>query len=153
MFHALASMCKTSAHLRLENLALRQQLVVLPRSAPKRLKLTAADRTFWVWLCRLWGEWKSALMIVKPETVVAWHRQGFRLFWTWRIRRGKPGRPCLPPDVRNLIRMMSRNNPRWGAPRIHGELLKLGIKITEPTVAKYMVRTRKPPSQTLADVS
>jgi hypothetical protein len=145
---ALTSMLKTSAQLRLENLALRQQLVVLRRSAPKRLRLTPADRIFWVWLRRVWSDWKSALMIVKAETVVAWHRKGFNLFWTWRIRRGKPGRPSIPQEVRDLIRMMSRNNPRWGAPRIHGELLKLGIEITEPTVAKYMVRHRKPPSQT-----
>ena len=87
-------------------------------------------------------------MIVKAETVIAWHRKGFRLFWTWRIHRGKPGRPNVPQEIRDLIRMLSRNNPRWGAPRIHGELLKLGIEITEPTVAKYMVRHRKPPSQT-----
>ena len=145
---ALVSMLKTSAELRLENLALRQQLAVLRRSAPKRLKLTPADRIFWVWLRRVWGDWKSALVIVKADTVVAWHRKGFRLFWTWKIHRGKPGRPSVPQEVRNLIRMMSRNNPRWGAPRIHGELLKLGIEITEPTVAKYMVRLRKPPSQT-----
>ena len=144
---ALISMFKTSAHLRLENLALRQQLVVLRRSAPKRLKLTPADRIFWVWLRRVWGEWKSVLMIVKAETVVAWHRKGFRLFWTWKIRRGKPGRPSVPQEVRNLIRMMSRNNPRWGAPRIHGELLKLGIEIGETSVSKYMVRRRGPPSQ------
>ena len=141
-------MFKTSSQLRLENLALRQQLAVLRRSAPKRLKLTPADRIFWVWLLRLWGDWKSALMIVKAETVVAWHRKGFGLFWTWRIRRGKPGRPRVPQPVRDLIRIMSRNNPRWGAPRIHGELLKLGIEITQPTVAKYMVRHRRPPSQT-----
>jgi transposase InsO family protein len=145
---ALTSMLKTSAQLRLENLALRQQLAVLRRSAPKRLKLTPADRIFWVWLRRVWSDWKSALMIVKAETVVAWHRKGFRLFWTWKIGRGKPGRPSVPQEIRDLIRMMSRNNPRWGAPRIHGELLKLGIEITEPTVAKYMVRHRKPPSQT-----
>src|SRR5690349_3218168 len=144
----LTSMCKTSAQLRLENLALRQQLTVLRRSAPKRLKLTAADRLFWIWLRRVWSDWKSALMIVKAETVIAWHRKGFRLFWTWRIRRGKPGRPRVPQEIRDLIRMLNRNNPGWGAPRVHGELLKLGIEITEPTVAKYMVRHRKPPSQT-----
>ena len=145
---ALASMFKTSTQLRLENLALRQQLAVLRRSAPKRLKRTPTDRIFWVWLRRVWADWKSALMIVKAETAVAWHRKGFRLFWTWKIHRGKAGRPSVPPEVRDLIRVMSRNNPRWGAPRIHGELLKLGIEITEPTVAKYMVRHRKPPSQT-----
>jgi putative transposase len=144
----LASLCQTSAQLRLENLALRQQLAVLRRSAPKRLKLTPADRIFWVGLRRVWADWKSALIIVKAETVIAWHRKGFRLFWTWKIHRGQPGRPRAPQEVRDLIRIMSRNNPRWGAPRIHGELLKLGIKITEPTVARYMVRQRKPPSQT-----
>jgi putative transposase len=83
-------------------------------------------------------------MIVKPATVIAWHRKGFRLLWTWKIRRGQRGRPAVPQQVRDWIRMMSRHNPRWGAPRIHGELLKLGIEITEPTVAKYMVRQRKP---------
>src|SRR3954471_23732971 len=112
---ALTSLCKTSAQLRLENLALRQQLTVLRRSAPQRLKLTRADRIFWVWLRRVWGDWKSALLIVQAETVIAWHRKGFRLFWTWRIHRGQPGRPRVPPEVRDLIRMMSRNNPRWGA--------------------------------------
>ena len=145
---ALHSSFKTSAELQLENIALRHQLGVLRRSAPKRLKITASDRLLWLWLRRLWPDWKAALVIVKPETVVAWHRQGFRLFWSWKIRRGKPGRPGLPLEVRDLIRTISRNNPRWGAPRIHGELLKLGIEITQPTVAKYMVRQRRPPSQT-----
>ena len=122
MLTVLASAFKTSAQLRLENLALRHQLVVLRRSTPKRLKLTTADRIVW----------RSFLIIVKPETVVAWHRKGFRLFWTWKIHRGKLGRPSVPDEIRDLIRMMSCNNPRWGAPRIHGELLKLGIEITEP---------------------
>src|SRR3954452_22829719 len=92
----VASIFKSSAQLRLENLALRQQLAVVRRSAPKRLKLTPADRIFWVWLRSLWGEWKSALVIVKADTVVAWHRKSFRLFWTWKIHRGKPGRPSVP---------------------------------------------------------
>lgn len=104
------SMFKTSAHLRLENLALRQQLAVLRRSAPKRLRLTPADRMFWVWLRRVWGDWKSVLMIVKADTVVAWQRKGFRSFWMWKIHRGKAGRSCVPQEVRNLIRMMSCNN-------------------------------------------
>ena len=120
---------------------------MLRRSTPKRLKLTTADRIFWLWLRQVWADWRSFLIIVMPETVVAWHRKGFRLFWTWKIHRGKPGRPRVSEEVRDLIRMMSCNNRRWGAPRIHGELLKLGIEITEPTVAKYMVRSRKPPSQ------
>src|SRR4051812_49900592 len=84
----LASLCQTSAQLRLENLALRQQLNVLRRSAPKRLKLTPADRLFWVGLRRVWSDWRSALLIVKAQTVIAWHRKGFRLFWRWRIHRG-----------------------------------------------------------------
>jgi putative transposase len=148
MLGVLSSLIKTSVELRLENLALRHQLGVLRRSAPKRLKLRPADRILWVWLRRVWTDWKSALLIVKPETVIAWHRKGFRLYWTWKVRRGKRGRPAVPREVRDLIRMMSRHNPMWGAPRVHGELLKLGIEITEPTVAKYMLRRRKPPSQT-----
>ena len=86
-------------------------------------------------------------MIVKPETVLAWHRRGFRLFWTWKSRR-RLGRPGVPPDVRQLIRTMAEANPLWGAPRIHGELLKLGIDVSQATVAKYMPRHRRPPSQT-----
>jgi transposase InsO family protein len=144
----LSSFFKGSAELRLENVALRHQVGVLRRSAPKQLNLTPADRIFWVWLRRVWADWKSALMIVKPATVIGWHRKGFRLYWTWRVRRGKRGRPAVPQEIRDLIRMMSRNNPLWGAPRIHGELLKLGIEITEPTVAKYMAQRSKPPSQT-----
>jgi transposase InsO family protein len=88
------------------------------------------------------------LVIVKPETVIAWHRKGFRLFWTWKVRHGQPGRPAVPKDVRELIRKLSRENPLWGAPRIHGELLKLGIDVGETSVGKYMVRRRTPPSQT-----
>ncbi|MCX6621283.1 MAG: integrase, partial [Acidobacteria bacterium] len=114
----------------------------------KRPRLTSPDRLLWAWLCEIWTDWRSALVIVKPHTVIAWHRKGFRLFWTWKIWRGKPGRPAVPKDVRELIRRLSRENPLWGAPRIHGELLKLGIDIGETSVCKYMVRHRKPPSQT-----
>jgi hypothetical protein len=121
----LRAMLKTSAEPRLENLALRHQVAVLRRSAPKRLKITATDRLLWVWLRRLWAGWKAALVFVQPETVVAWHRKGFRLVWTWKVRRGRRGRPSVPPEIRDLIRTISRNNPRWGAPRIHGEMLKL----------------------------
>src|SRR5512134_2436510 len=92
---ALSTLFKTSTTLRFEHLALRHQLGVLRRSSPKRLQLTASDRLFWVWLTRVWTDWRSVLMIVQPETVVAWHRKGFRLFWRWKIRHGKPGRgPC-----------------------------------------------------------
>jgi len=100
---------------------------VLQRSAGKRAKLTPPDRLFWAWLSRVWSGWRSALAIVKPETVLAWHRAGFRLFWTWKVRRGQPGRPVIAREVRDLIRKMCQENSGWGAPRIHGELLKLGI--------------------------
>ena len=142
-----ATTFKSRAAVRLENLALRHQLGVLQRSV-KRPKLTPADRLLWAWLCEVWGDWRSSLVIVKPETVIAWHRKGFCLFWTWKVRRGQPGRPVVPKDVRELIRRMSCENPLWGAPRIHGELLKLGIDIGETSVGKYMIRRRKPPSQT-----
>jgi hypothetical protein len=95
-----------------------------------------------MWMRRVWARWDQVLMIVKPETVLEWHRKGFRSFWTWRARRGKPGRPSIPQQIRDLIRMISRNNPRWGAPRIHGELLKLGIEITESSRKFTGVRRR-----------
>ena len=145
---AIAPVLKSRASLQLENLALRHQIGVLQRSAKKRPKLVAADRVFWAWLCHVWSDWRSALVIVKPDTVIGWHRKGFRLFWTWKIRRGQPGRPAVAKDTRDLIRKMSRDNPLWGAPRIHGELLKLGIDIGETSVSKYLIRHRKPPSQT-----
>jgi len=145
---SLASIFRSRASLGLENLALRHQIGVLHRSAGKRPQLTAGDRLLWICLSRLWRDWRSALAIVKPETVVAWHRAAFRLFWTWKVRCGKPGRPVISSEVRDLIRKMCRENPGWGAPRIHGELLKLGIDIGESSVSKYMVRCRKPPSQT-----
>jgi putative transposase len=127
---------------------LRHQIGVLQRSATKRPRLTAGDRLLWIGLSRIWRDWRSALAIVKPDTVVAWHRAGFRLFWTWKVRRGQPGRPPISREVRHLIRRMCRENLLWGAPRIHGELLKLGIDIGETSVSKYMVRSHKPPSQT-----
>jgi putative transposase len=99
-----------------------------------------------VWLSRVWGGWRTALVIVQPETVVAWHRKGFRLFWTWKSRR-LTGPPPVAPDVLSLIRTMSQENPLWGAPRIHGELLKLGVQVSQATVAKYMASAATPPSQ------
>jgi putative transposase len=145
---ALCSILRSRADLQLENMALRHQINVLRRSMKKRLQLTARDRLLWVCLSRIWRDWRSALVIVKPETVVAWHRKAFRLFWTWKVRHGHPGRPVVPVEVRDLIRQMCRENPTWGAPRIHGELLKLGIDIGETSVTKYMLRVRRPPSQT-----
>jgi putative transposase len=102
----------------------------------------------WAWLSRVWSDWRSALVIVKPETVISWHRKGFRLFWTWRGGLGTAGRPAVSHEIRHLIRRLSRVNPLWGAPRIHGELLKLGIEIGETSVATYMGRHQTPPSQT-----
>jgi transposase InsO family protein len=144
---AFLAFFRSRAALQFEILALRHQLGVLQRSV-KRPKLTAADRFLWAWLSAAWEDWQPSAAIMKPATVIGWHRKGFRLFWTWRIRRGNPGRPAVPVDLRTLIRAMSRDNPLWGAPRIHGELLKLGIALGESSVSKYMVRHRKPPSQT-----
>ena len=144
---ALRSIFRSRLELQLENLALRHQIGVLQRSVRKRPTLSSGDRLFWVYLSRIWRDWRSTLVIVKSETVVAWHRQGFRWFWTWKVRHGQPGRPIVAREVRDLIRRMCRENPTWGAPRIHGELLKLGIDIGETSVSKYMVRGRKPPSQ------
>ncbi|MHC4400831.1 MAG: helix-turn-helix domain-containing protein [Planctomycetota bacterium] len=130
-----------------ENLALRQQIAVYKQSV-KRPKLRPRDRAFWVSLSWLWPNWRSALAMVQPETVIKWHRMGFKLYWRWRSRAGKVGRPCIDREIRGLIRRMSRENPLWGAPRILSELLLLGYDVAEGTVAKYMVRARKPRSQT-----
>ena len=133
-------------HLALENLGLRQQLAVYQQSI-KRPRLRPRDRVFWVWLSRLSHDWRSILVIVKPETVVRWHLRGFKLYWRWKSQTRNPGRPKIDAEVRELIRRMSRENPTWGAPRIQSELTLLGYVVAERTVAKYMVRTRKPPSQ------
>jgi hypothetical protein len=144
---ALLASLHSRAALQLEILALRHQLGVLRRSV-NRPKLTATDRFLWAWLSTVWSDWRSALVIVKPETVIAWYRKGFRLFWSWKVRHEQPGGPTIPREVRELIRKMSRENSLWGAPRIYGELLKLGIHVGETSVGKYMVRRPKPPSQT-----
>ena len=131
----------------LENLALRQQLAVLHRATPHP-RLLAVDRAFWAALSCRWSGWREALAIVKPETVVRWHRQGFRLFWRWKSRR-RTGRPDVNAATRRLITEMTRANPLWGAPRIHGELLKVGVRVAQSTVARYLpVRPRRPPPQT-----
>src|SRR5712671_3097133 len=136
---------RSRAVLELENLALRHQLHFLRRQRPGRLRLLTIDRLLWVWFYRLWPRCLDTMVLVKPATVVQWHRQGFRLFWRWR---SKPGRPSVDREIRDLIRQMSAANPLWGAPRIHGELLKLGIEISQATVAKYMGRRRGTPSPT-----
>src|SRR6516225_7241185 len=132
--------------LTLENLALRQQLAVMKRQRP-RPRVRGADRWFWVCLARFWPNWQKSLLVVQPETVVSWHRGGFRLFWTWVSRRKRSGRPGMSRELRDLACKMAEANPLGGAPRIHGELLKLGIEALERTVSRLMPKRRKPPSQ------
>jgi putative transposase len=143
----LRDCARSRAVLQLEVLALRHQLRVLERSHPRRRRLTRVDRLLWVWFSRTWDQWRTVLVIVTPETVIAWHRRGFCLFWRWKSRR-KTGRPTVSQELRTLIRTMSAANPLWGAPRIHGELLKLGFSVSQTTVATYLVRHRPRPSQT-----
>jgi putative transposase len=145
-FRTLFSALKSHCALLLENLALRHQLDVLQRNA-RRPRLTDRDRALWVILSRVWADWRTPLTLVQPDTVVRWHKRGFRLYWRWKSRPRWPGRRKVPKETRDLIRAMSRDNPLWGAPRIHGELLKLGITLSQATVSKYMIRHRKPPSQ------
>ena len=147
VYSCLRAILKERRNLALENLALRQQLVVLKRSQ-RRIKIKRRDRLFWIWLSRTWSGWRAALIIVKPATVVGWHRRGFKLYWTRLSQRGVGGRPAVSLEVRALIRQMATANPLWGAPRIHGELLKLGINISERSVSRLMPRRRHPPSQT-----
>jgi hypothetical protein len=144
---AAGSALRSRASLAVENLALRQQLAVLRRRRPHP-PLAWTDRLFWIALSSTWARWRSALAIVRPDTVVRWHRGAFRRFWTWRSRRA-PGRPPIDRRTRDLVREMAPANPLWGAPRIHGELLKLGVEISEREVSRLMPRApRKPPSQT-----
>jgi transposase InsO family protein len=129
-----------------EILVLRQQIIVLRRGRPGRVPLSAVDRRVLGWVCRVFPKTREALAIVRPDTVVRWHRAGFRRYWRWKSRP-RWGRPGVPAEIRQLIRVMSVANPLWGAPRIHGELVKLGIDIGQTSVAKYMTRRRGPPSQ------
>jgi hypothetical protein len=114
-------------HLLLENAALRHQLLVLSRKT-KRPRINPVDRVFWVWRSLVWSRWRQTIRLVQPDTVIHWHRQGFRLFWRWKSRARKAGRPRVAPETIDLIRQMCRANPLWGAPRIPGELLKLGLR-------------------------
>jgi transposase InsO family protein len=140
LIHALAAPLRTQARLEAEIIMLRHQLNVLRRQTP-RPRLTAADRLLFVWLCRLFPSLRNAITIVQPDTVLRWHRSGFRLYWQWKSR-SRGGRPKVPIEVRTLIWRMSVENPLWGAARIHGELLKLGIEVAQSTVAKYMAKSR-----------
>ncbi len=148
-FSIVASLFKNHSALAMENIALHQQLSIYHHSN-KRPKIRIRDRIFWILLSRYWKNWKDAVIIVKPETVIGWHRKGFKLFWTWKSRKRGPGRLKISIEIRNLIKAMAKENPTWGAPRIHGELLALNIEIDETTASNYLkrFRTAKPPSQT-----
>jgi transposase InsO family protein len=143
---ALVGLFRSRASLEAEILILRHQLNIQRRQSPKRLNFSTLDRLIFAGLYRLAPSVLGALAILKPETVIRWHRAGFRSYWRWKSRN-RGGRPTVPLEIRELIREMSIANPLWGAPRIHGELLKLGIEIGQTSVAKYMARRRGPPSQ------
>jgi len=145
---ALLSAFRTQADLALENLALHQQLANLRRTSG-RPRLRKSDRAFWLVLSRLWSRWTDVLVVVKPDTVVRWHRAGFRLFWRWKSHSRRPAEGDVSAEVKTLIRQMADANAGWGAPRIHGELLRLGIDIGERSVSRWMPpKLRKPPSRT-----
>jgi hypothetical protein len=130
----------------IENLFLRHQLNIAVRRAPHRLGLRTSDRTLLILMTWLWPSLIGLSRVVRPETILRWHRAGFRTYWRWKSR-GRPGRPKIERELRELIRRMSEENPLWGAPHIHGELLKLGFEVAESTVSKYMAKRRGPPSQ------
>ncbi len=145
---SFGSLFRSRAALQAELIALRHQLLILERQrGGRRVSLRTSDRLLWAYLSRIWPGWRRALVLVQPETVVRWHRQGFRLYWRRKSRPNRPGRPPITDEVRELILEMHWANPTWGAPRIHGELLKLGITIAQSTVSKYLPRHRTPPSQ------
>jgi len=133
---------KSRAEVQVENLALRHQVEILKRTAPKRVRLTKIDRLIFIWLLRLWPETARLVRIVHPKTLVRWHREGFRVYWRWKSQQ-RGGRPRTPVEIRALVRKMSAQNPLWGAPRIHGELQKLGFDVSQATVSRYM--PRRPP--------
>jgi putative transposase len=143
----VSSTFRARAVLQAEIVALRHQIAVPQQSAPRRLRLRPSDRLLWIWLSRFWPGWRHWLHILKPDTVVRWHRRAFARHWTRKSRR-RPGRPGLVAAIRDLIQQMCQANFLWGAPRIHGELLKLGIEVATSTVGKCLRRLRNPPSQT-----
>jgi putative transposase len=144
-FGLMTRIASSRRNLLLENLALRQQLVVLRARNPQP-KLTASDRFFWMILCRFWPDWKQVLVLVQPDTVIRWHRAGFKRYWAWRSRHTKrPGRRCVGKDLRELILRMVIENSTWGAPRIHGELKMFGFDISERTVLRWIRKAPRPP--------
>src|SRR5262249_23179239 len=149
LLHSLAmffvDFFKPRRRLEVENLFFRHQLSIALRHAPPRLRLRGSDRALLVWITRLWPSLLNATRVVQPETILRWHRAGFTAFWRWKSRK-RAGRPKIDRELRDLIRRMSRENPKWGASRIHGELLMLGFEVAQSTVSEYMVR-RGSPSQ------
>src|SRR5213594_1185924 len=143
----VANIFKSRRRVEAENLFLRHQLSIALRCAPPRLRLRGGDRALLVWMTRLWPSLLGAAKVVQPETILRWHRAGFKAFWRWKSRK-RAGRPKIDRGLRDLIQRMSKENQQWGASRIHGELLKLGFEVAQSTVSKYMVRGQKPPSQT-----
>src|SRR6516162_3801790 len=143
----IADLFKPPRRLEVENLFLRHQLNIALRRAPQRVRLRAGDRVLMVWMTRMWPSLLGLTRVVQPATILRWHRCGVRAYWRWKSR-ARPGRPRVERELRDLIRRMSEENPLWGAPRIRGELLKLGFKVAESTVSKYMIRRHGPPSQT-----
>ena len=150
LLRSLLSALRGNRKLALENLALRHQLMVVQRQV-KRTRLSNADRALWVLLRKLWPDWDKALILVKPTTVIKWHRAGFRAYWRFKSR-SRGGRPRVDPETRQLIRRLWLDNPTWGAPHVQAELAKLGILVSEATVRKYKSRARRPPVADLADI-
>jgi hypothetical protein len=150
ILHALGlfvvDLFKSRSRLEAENLFLRHQLNIALRRIPPRLRLFGGDRALLVWTTRLWPNLLGTAQVVQPETILRWHRAGFKMFWRWKSRN-RAGRPKIDRELRDLIRRMSEENPLWGASRIHGELLMLGFEVAQSTVSKYMMRSPKPPSQ------
>jgi len=147
LLRSLGLICRGHRAVALENVALRQQLAVFRRTV-RRPQLRTRDRLFWVLLAQVWPEWRTALIVVQPDTVLRWHRQWLRRRWTQRSTHARPGRPGTAAAIRTLVDKMGAANPLWGAPRIHGELLKLGIAVSERTVSRLLRRHCRPPSQT-----
>jgi transposase InsO family protein len=147
LLHSLAMFVidffKSPRRLEAENLFLRHQLSIALRRAPSRLRLRGSDRALLVWMTRLWPSLLGTAQVVQPETILRWHRAGFKAFWRWKSRK-RAGRPKIDRELRDLIRQMSKENPKWGASRVHGELLMLGFEVAQSTVSKYMVRGRSP---------
>src|SRR6266487_6625186 len=142
----MADVFKSRRRLEVENLFLRHQLNIALRRAPQRLQLRASDRALMAWMTRMWPSLLGLTRVVQPATILRWHRCGFRAYWRGKSR-ARPGRPRVERELRDLIRRMSAENPLWGAPRIHGELLKLGFDVAQSSVAEYMVKRCGPPSQ------